>query len=105
MKNMLLLTAAFAVFTVASAEAEPAKRVAKKQTVARQVGHQPGAPIRNGDECWVYTDGRGSGFWDGCDPLAPTPRGLSLRGRSEADIASIENASGGGGGGGGGGGR
>lgn len=102
MKNMLLLTAAFAIFAVASVEAAPANRIAKKPTVTKQIGHQPGAPIRSGDECWVYTDSRGSGFWDGCDPQALTPRGISLRGRSEADIAAIENASGGDGGGGGG---
>lgn len=95
MKTIAIIAAIAAIVTAGAAYAETMPK-----------GHLAGSPIKQGKFCWVYTDGLGHGWWDTCDPSAETPRGLSLRGRTESDIAAIEigGASGGGGSGGGGGG-
>lgn len=104
MKKVVILAALVAVAAAAPAYAQSAKRNA--ETASAMTRHDAGGPLKQGNQCWVYTDARGAGFWDACDPISKTPRGLSLRGRSETEISAIENGSGGGGdGGGGGGGR
>ncbi|MBI4273565.1 MAG: hypothetical protein HY659_02540 [Rhizobiales bacterium] len=106
MKRIVILAALLTISAVVAADAQSSKRSVQRETTGVATVHNPGGPLRAGNRCWVYTDSRGAGFWDACDPLVPTPRGISLRGRSESDIAAIENGSGGGGdGGGGGGGR
>jgi hypothetical protein len=97
MKTVAIFVAIVAVTAATAAQADPRPKL-----------HFPGAPIKQGSYCWVYTDAHGHGWWDTCDSSAPTPRGMSLRGRSESDISQIEsggNGDGGGGGGGGGGAR
>lgn len=103
MKSLALFTAALAVIVSASAQAAPAQRAAKSNAEP-VVRHDAGGPLKQGNKCWVYTDSRGAGFWDACDSSVRTPRGISLRGRSESEIIAIESGGGGDGGGGGGGG-
>jgi hypothetical protein len=96
MKKLAILAGLAAVAMSGSAYAQPAM-------------HQPGGPIKQGKYCWINTSIHGTGWWDVCDTAySASPRGRSLRGRSDADVAAIDSGSGngdGGGGGGGGGGR
>jgi hypothetical protein len=95
MKSVAIIAAIAAITVSGSAFAASAPQT-----------HEPGSPIKNGKFCWVYSDARGHGFWDTCDPNSVfQSRGLSLRGRSESEVSAIENGGGGDGGGGGGGGR
>lgn len=94
MKTLAILASLAAIAATTSAYAQPAS-------------HQPGGPIKQGKYCWVNTGIHGSGWWDICDTTyASSPRGRSLRGRSETDISGMDSGLGSGdGGGGGGGGR
>jgi hypothetical protein len=91
MKKLAILACLAAITTTASAYAGPV--------------HQAGGPIKQGKYCWINTGVHGTGWWDVCDTTyTGSPRGRSLRGRSEADIAAMDSGSGNGDGGGGGGG-
>lgn len=100
MKTIAMIAALAAVTIATAAQASNAP-----------TSHNAGGPLKHGKYCWVYTDGRGAGWWDLCDNTntSVTPHGISQRGMTESAIMAVQSGAGdggsAGGGSGGGGGR
>lgn len=87
MKTLSILATVLAVSAASMAHAKSTPQ-----------GHQPGGPVKQGNFCWVNTNGNGAGWWDRCDTKSPMPRGISQRDRADEDFAGTGSGGSGGGG-------